>query len=92
MQEFNYLDKFLQLCPSYRVYYLVALDGFIDQKNNWNYKKDDDYLTTAKVTVINISNFHGNGMSINSIYMNKNKGPYFKKDGRKLYLSAFKRK
>lgn len=92
MENFNYLDKFLQLCPSYRHYYIVALDGFIDQKSNWNCRKEDDYLTTAKVTVINDNQSYGGGMSINSVYVNKNKGPYIKKDGRKLYLSAFKRK
>lgn len=96
MENFNYLDKFLQLCPSYRNYYIVACDGFVDQKSNWNCRKEDDYLTTAKLTVINyIPNYGGiggSGMSINSVYVNKSKGPYIKKDGRKLYLYAFKRK
>lgn len=94
MENFNYLDKFLQLCPSYRNYYIVALDGFIDQKSNWNHKKEDHYLTTAKITVIeyNLNFKRVNNMSENSIYMSKNKGPYFKKGGHKLYLSKFKRK
>lgn len=88
IQEFDYLDKFLKICPQWGGYHIVKLEGYISEKNNWNHKKEDDYLTTAKVTVI--TTVWHDGMSTNSVYHNNKKGPYFKKNNRKIYLNKFK--